>query len=407
MQLDAVIFGGGVAGLWLLDELLRRGCSVLLLEAAELGSGQTVVSQGILHGGLKYTLQGLLTPSASAIREMPVVWRNCLAGNQSPALTGTRIRAEFCYLWRSESLFSRLGMIGAKFGLRVTPQSVSKQERPAVLKHCPGTVARLEEQVISPAELIADLSRRNRDSLLKIDAEQGLAFEVEKPGLIRRIQMTQPESQQHMELKPRHVIFTAGAGNASLRRQAGLTSAVMQRRPLQMVMLRGDLPTLNGHCVDGAKTRVTITSDLDSSQRTVWQVGGQIAEEGVFMQASTLIAHTKSELETVLPCLDLDDVEWATYRVDRAEAVTSGVKRPETFQIVREGNTITAWPTKLVLAPKLAEEIAANIEPHTIVDADMNSLTGWPRPDVALPPWETCPRWYRWDQIEENEEQAA
>lgn len=174
-----------------------------------------------------------------------------------------------------------------------------------------------------------------------------------------------------------------------------------------MVMLRGELPTLNGHCVDGAKTRVTITSDLDSSQRTVWQVGGQIAEEGVSLEASTLIAHTKSELETVLPGLDLGDVEWATYRVDRAEAITSGGKRPETFQIVREGNTMTAWPTKLVLAPKLAEEIAANIEPHTIVDPDLKSLTAWPRPDVALPPWETCHRWYRWDQIEDNEVKAA
>jgi glycerol-3-phosphate dehydrogenase len=407
MYLDAVIFGGGVAGLWLLDELVRRGCSVLLLEAAELGSGQTVVSQGILHGGLKYTLQGLLTPSASAIREMPAVWRNCLKGNQSPALTGTRVRAEFCYLWRTESVSSKLGMIGAKFGLRVAPQSVPKQDRPAVLKNCPGTVARLEEQVISPAALVADLSHRHRDRLLKIDAIQGLSFHVDKPGLIRLIRITQPESDQQVELKPRHVIFTAGAGNAELCKQAGLTSAVMQRRPLQMVMLRGELPALNGHCVDGAKTRVTITSDLDSSQRTVWQVGGQISEDGVSLEASALIAHTKSELETVLPGLDLDDVEWATYRVDRAEASLYGGKRPETFQIVREGNTVTAWPTKLVLAPKLSEEIAANIDPHTIDDTEPKSLSGWPRPLVALPPWETCPRWYRWNQIEAIEEKAA
>ena len=407
MQLDAVIIGGGVTGLWLLDEMLRRGCSVLLLEAGKLGSGQTVVSQGILHGGLKYTLQGLLTPAASAIREMPAVWRNCLSGKQSPALTGTRIRAEFCYLWRTESVSSRLGMIGAKFGLRVVPQSVPIQERPSVLKHCPGTVARLEEQVISPAELIADLSGRNRDRLLKIDAEHGLAFEFEKPGLIRLIRITQPGSHQHMELKPKHVIFTAGAGNENLQRQAGLSSDVMQRRELHMVMLRGDLPALNGHCVDGAKTRVTITSDINSSKQTVWQVGGQIAEQGVSREAKTLIAHTKSELESILPGLNLDDVEWATYRVDRAEAITSGGKRPETFQFVREGNTITAWPTKLVLAPKLAEVIAANIEPHTIVETEHDALTGWPRPDVALPPWETCPRWYRWDQITQNEQKAA
>ena len=82
VQLDVVIFGGGGAGLWLLDELVRQGFSALLMEAHGLGSGQTVASQGIIHGGLKYTLSGLLTPSASAIRDMPGVWRACLAGER-------------------------------------------------------------------------------------------------------------------------------------------------------------------------------------------------------------------------------------------------------------------------------------------------------------------------------------
>ena len=70
MQVDTLIFGGGAAGLWLLDELTRQGSSAVLLEAAKLGQGQTIASQGIIHGGLKYTLQGLLTPSAAAIRDM-------------------------------------------------------------------------------------------------------------------------------------------------------------------------------------------------------------------------------------------------------------------------------------------------------------------------------------------------
>ncbi|HEY3967359.1 MAG TPA: FAD-dependent oxidoreductase, partial [Planctomycetaceae bacterium] len=55
MELDVLIFGGGAAGLWLLDQLARRGDCVLLLEAGRLGLGQTVGSQGIIHGGLKYT----------------------------------------------------------------------------------------------------------------------------------------------------------------------------------------------------------------------------------------------------------------------------------------------------------------------------------------------------------------
>ena len=45
-RLDVVIFGGGAAGLWLLDELVRAGYEALLLEAGALGAGQTIASQG-------------------------------------------------------------------------------------------------------------------------------------------------------------------------------------------------------------------------------------------------------------------------------------------------------------------------------------------------------------------------
>lgn len=396
MQLDAVIFGGGVAGLWLLDELVRRGCAVLLLESGELGGGQTVASQGIIHGGLKYTLKGLLTRSAASIREMPDVWRDCLAGRRVPDLTDTPVRSEFCYLWRTESLRSRLGMIGAKAGLRVAPKELCRDERPAVLAECPGTVARLDEQVISPAHLVANLAAPHRGRILKIDAGRGTAFETAGPGQVTAIRLTDPVSGKSIELRPLHVIFAAGAGNAELRRRVGLAAEAMQRRPLHMVMLRGDLPRLNGHCVDGAKTRVTITSDVDSSGRTVWQVGGQLSEEGVGLDGPDLIARARSELQAVIPGLDLSQVEWATYRIDRAEGRTKSGKRPETVQVLREGNTITAWPTKLALAPILTQQIADPIEPKTPgADFDSEWLSGWPSPTVAPPPWETRRQWHR------------
>src|SRR5207237_9669501 len=94
---DIVIFGGGAAGLWLLDELVRDGYAVLLLEAHALGNGQTIASQGIIHGGLKYSLDGLLSDSAAAIRDMPQIWRDALAGRRPPDLRGTRIRAAHCH----------------------------------------------------------------------------------------------------------------------------------------------------------------------------------------------------------------------------------------------------------------------------------------------------------------------
>ena len=58
LSLDVLILGGGAAGLWLLDELHQAGYRVLLLETESHGLGQTISSQGIIHGGLKYALRG-------------------------------------------------------------------------------------------------------------------------------------------------------------------------------------------------------------------------------------------------------------------------------------------------------------------------------------------------------------
>jgi glycerol-3-phosphate dehydrogenase len=387
-NVQVLIVGGGVAGLWLLDELVRTARDVLLLEANELGSGQTITSQGIVHGGLKYTLSGLLTSSARAIREMPLLWRRCLAGEQEPVLSDAHLRAAYCHLWQTTSLRSRIGMVGAKAGLRVKPMRLRDEERPEVLRSCPGTVARLEEQVIEPSTLLHTFSERHRGRLLQIDSRNGLDLVTSDPGFVGLVRLINPETGDGLTLKPERVVFTAGAGNAELRRSAGLAPEKMQLRPLHMVLARGELPPLNGHCVDGMKTRVTVTTTRDYADRTVWQIGGQISEDGVDMEPGQLVAHAASELSVVLPELDLNGIEWATYRVDRAEARTGGGLRPDTFSVITEGNTITAWPTKMVLVPEMAQRIVRMLPEPAGSLRPADDASDWPRPSVAVPPWE-------------------
>jgi hypothetical protein len=401
-KIDVLIFGGGAAGLWLLDDLIRAGEDVLLLEAGDLGGGQTIASQGIIHGGLKYTLSGLFTPAARAIRDMPLVWRRCLAGecNGGPDLRGTRLRAEFCHLWRTSSIGSRLAMIGARAGLRVAPIALDEGERPTALAATPGIVARLDEQVIEPASFLADLSSQHRGRILQIDAGSGLEFALSAPGQIDLVRLINPETGEPLDLAPRHVALLAGEGNEALRRRAGLQADAMQLRPLHMVMARGDagaLPPINGHCVDGPRTRVTITTTHDVADRTVWQIGGQIAEDGVGLDAPALIARARGELAEVLPGVSLEGVSWATYTAARAEAAAAG-RRPESAAMLREGNVVTGWPTKMALAPHLSAMIRAEIGVHgsaraARADPD-RSFHNWPRPPIALPPCESCATWY-------------
>jgi glycine/D-amino acid oxidase-like deaminating enzyme len=397
MRLDALIFGGGAAGLWLLDRMSRDGHHVLLLEANALGTGQTIASQGIIHGGLKYSLAGMLTKSAKNIREMPTVWRDSLLGKTTPDLSNTRVRSECCYLWQTDSLASRAGMIGARIGLRIAPEMISRDDRPHSLDGVYGTVARLPEQVISPQSFVQDLATQYHDRILQIDAKNGLEFELDSPGEVTAVCLKSPVSDETLKLRPRQVIFTAGSGNARLRKKAGLSADVMQRRPLHMVMVRGNLPELNGHCLDGARTRVTITSDRDVEGRLVWQIGGQVAEDGVKLDPGSLTEFTWGELLSVLPAVDLRDTEWSTYSVDRAEGATANGSRPETIQVLCAGNVTTGWPTKLALAPVLANEIASRATSPYFSDAfDTTPFSNWPRPAVAAAPWdsEDC-RWWK------------
>lgn len=389
MRLDALIFGGGAAGLWLLDRMSRDGHHVLLLEAQTLGCGQTVSSQGIIHGGLKYTLAGLLTKSAKNIREMPQLWRDCLLGTTTPNLSNTNLRSGCCYLWQTDSLSSRAGMIGARFGLQTTPENITQEERPEALKDVPGTVARLPEQVISPRTFLNDLANQYSDRILKIDAKNGLAFDLDSPGEVKAVRITSPNGDRELKLCPRQVIFTAGAGNGKLRKMTGLSEEAMQRRPLHMVLVRGKLPELNGHCVAGAKTRVTVTSEVDSEGRMTWQLGGQLAEDGTSMSPMALTQRALSELTAVLPGIDFRGTEWTTYKVDRAEGATGNGSRPDNIQVLCAGNVTTGWPTKLVLAPVLAQEIASRTaSPYFSSQFDTSVFEGWPRPEVALHPWE-------------------
>ncbi len=405
VELDAVIFGGGAAGLWSLDALHRAGYRVLLLEAGDLGSGQTIASQGIIHGGLKYTLTGLLTPSARAIRDMPGRWRRCLAGEDEPRLSRTRLRGHYCHLWRSQSFRSRLAMLGARAGLQVAPVPLDPDERPAVLRRCPGTVARLDEQVIEPASFIEDLANPHRERILQIDCANGLEFLTTGPGEVELVRLINPDSGSAVDLAPRRVILLAGGGNASLREQLGLSAERAQSRPLHMILARGTLPTLNAHCVDGTSTRLTITTTRDARSRDVWQIGGRIAERGVKLDPDRLVHEAVREIRATLPEVDLTGTQWTTYRVDRAESAAQGV-RPDSIGVVEEGNVLTGWPTKLALVPMLADEVLRVTRAGLSADHEQDAasidsaLRDWPRPRVALPPWETISTWITVDSAE-------
>ncbi len=107
-KLDVVIIGGGIAGLFTLAKCLNRGYRAVLLEKHALGGGQTLKSQGIIHGGTKYALLGKMTEAQRQIAGMPAYWRACLAGQGDVDLSGCRVLADKQCMWAMPQLSSRI-----------------------------------------------------------------------------------------------------------------------------------------------------------------------------------------------------------------------------------------------------------------------------------------------------------
>src|SRR5690349_15173678 len=91
---DIAIFGGGVAGLWLLRRLKSAGYRPVLIEKNSLGAGQTLAAQGIIHAGLKYSLEGILSEHTQSLAAMPGIWKDCLAGRGELDLSSVKVLAD-------------------------------------------------------------------------------------------------------------------------------------------------------------------------------------------------------------------------------------------------------------------------------------------------------------------------
>jgi glycine/D-amino acid oxidase-like deaminating enzyme len=386
IRVDVAIIGGGIAGLWLLSRLRARGYGAVLIESERLGTGQTICSQGIIHGGAKYSLRGQVSESAKAVAEMPALWRRCLKGEGGVDLHGAALLAEHQYLWATRSPASRLVAFFASRLLRsrmekVTAAGIGAGDYPPALRHPEfrGAVYRLDEPIIDIASVLSVLADRQREAI-------ALCCGPAVPSGDGAITLRHP-GRPTLVVRPACTVFTAGAGNAAL------PWAAMQLRPLHMVLARGPgLPgLLYAHCAGASEVpRLTVTTHYDATGRLIWYLGGGLAEEGVKRDRAEQIRAARRELAALLPWADWSRVEYSTLTVKRAEAWQSSGARPPGPSVFRDGRTLVAWPTKLSLTPLLVERVEQALKSLDLrpKPADLRLLADWPRPEVAAYPWD-------------------
>lgn len=389
---DVVIFGGGVAGLWLLNRLRQAGLSVLLFETESLGGAQTNKAQGIIHGGMKYALQGVLTSEASAMADMPTLWRHCLAGTGEINLSAVPILSQHQYLWSPGRFTAKLTGLLASTALTSKVSALPKDQRPAVFRDPAfrGEIFALDEMVVDVPALVRALAAPHQDVIYQIEPFSADDLTLEANGRLDSV--TLKMADKVLTVSAQEFVFAAGAGNEVVSQKLKHPEVAMQRRPLHMVMAKTSFAhPVYAHCLGfGARPRLTITTHYLPNGEGVWYLGGQLSEDGVNRDSAAQIKAAKAELESLFPWLDFGKTEFATFRVDRAEPRQKNGLKPESAYVKQIENMTVAWPTKLALAPRLAADVLQRLTSSqlTMQAADTRTLQGWPIPELATPVWE-------------------
>lgn len=389
IKTQIAILGGGVAGLWLLNRLRAQGRHCLLIEPRQLGSGQTIFSQGIIHSGVKYALTGKLTAATTALQQVPDIWRACLRGHGEINLTNTEILSSQQYLWSPGSLGADMMTFLASKSLRSQVTRVARADYPealAISEH-KGAVYALEEPVLGVKTLLHNLSAPYKNFLLHAELSH---LERSISGAIDTLHLN--TAGQPIALQAETIIALAGEGNALLSQQFALTRPRMQRRPLSMVTVAApDLPLLFAHAMQVShKPRITITTHR-SQQQTVWYLGGDLAETGVERTPEQQRVFAQQELKKLFPRLNFSAAEFKVLTIERAEGLQSSGLKPDIPMLWQENNVMMGWPTKLAFAPVLAQQIIERLPPSLVSVEQCTAetvLTTLKKPEVAAYPWE-------------------
>ncbi len=256
MKADVIIIGGGIAGLWTLARLRQQGYAAFLIESAALGGIQSIASQGIIHGGTKYALGGKLGDSAKAIGDMPAVWNACLSGQGELDLSRVRVSTRKQLMWSTPGAVSKVAGFFAGQLMKDRMQQLDRKSFPAPFDNpaFKGVIYELNEPVLDTASLMSALTAQLAQYCLSAD----VFFENDNPLIVYCRHVA---GGKQMQIETRQLVLSAGAGNAAILKKLQRNKPCMQRRPVHMVMVKGNLPEIHAHCLGGsANPRLTITS---------------------------------------------------------------------------------------------------------------------------------------------------
>jgi glycine/D-amino acid oxidase-like deaminating enzyme len=387
VETDCLIFGGGVAGLWLLNRLRQAGYSALLLTNGALGGHQTINSAGMIHGGLKYGLSALTRDEQ--LDDMPVIWQQCLQNNGEIDLSAVQHLAYEQHLWAESTSTAQAALFLTAHALSGQVDKLAKEAYPQLFNNLAfqGEVYRVAYPVVDPVSLVNVLASPYLDSIFEVPAAK---IHIETDDKQNSTAVFIHQGQTQIRLRASSVFFAGGEGNADLLHKIGVTTPLMTVKPIHMLCIQHELlPAFYGHCLGmQRKQRLTITTH-SAQGKNMWYVGGETAESGSERDEKRQIAIMLEELKKLLPWQSLQGARYKTLLINRIYPHERRLLGSSKAYVHFIGNNGIIWPTRLILAPNAAHQVLAHLQrTHKIPHHAQPATLPLPQPTFAQPMWE-------------------
>lgn len=397
-ELDVLVIGGGIQGIWTLNKLTKSGYSVILITNSLLGNGQTFDSQLYKHRGHFYNNVEM----AQHLKETDQEWNELVTSSkisktQDQAFLG--FHPEDAGKWRST--WDQAGLDYSLIDLQEIPQAFKEGE----LKR--GLFYHTNESCLNGRELVGKLA----------EPVKGLIFH----GQITRFEATHGQVKgvhavidgQKYAFTPKYVVLTAGCGNQDLLHQITKdepelfhkTQGIQQLRRCQVLCLKGkNLPSttclfpglqlfVGCRQVEGENIWL-VTYGFDDPIEL--DVNSEIPLDQKRLQRSI------KQLQRVIPDILNRDLDFAIYPAVKAEskALGSGFRPNDVFvDNCGLNNVLTVYPTKLSLVPRSTTKIVNRIQ-HDIGQGQGRfnpSLFSPPQQEITIGKerWQTA-NWLKW-----------
>jgi glycine/D-amino acid oxidase-like deaminating enzyme len=432
LNVDVVIIGGGIQGLWLLSDLVEAGYQTILLERKRPGFGQTGHSHVFLHEGHIYASMLQETPQdtqsrVAAVLKANALWKAALKGG-GRLQNLTSLQSNFYIGWSDPG---KAWTFEERCELTNLPYQEVEPDPLEFAKSAKITNLYKSEGISLESSVLLDrlMSFSNEGKL--VGCCQKLSVQANETGGFdllaehdRDLAVNQ-EKEPSLQIRARSLVLSAGAGNEtvinSLFGSATTNATRQQTVKTFMLVLRhkqDSLPWLAGMFPDFGG--IFFVSRKDSQGRTVWLIGDKQRElvavpgDMTTFDAITWFEKLKRAMEKLFPdtTANADNYEWGIYEATKAEHLTknkrftSGGAFPESYHVHKDPAKPLwlVWPTLLTFAPLVARSIVADLTKSVSLGSPKADWNLWDRFRSSLPPgdcrWKKTPL-QSWEKFSE------